>query len=173
MADDAKPRKKSVALSPTARLDLIRDRLKPMGFAQLAAKYGVTETTARTIFYQWARENEERGISGLSKRDPIEIVWESVARLESWITQLADIAYDPDAENSHRTAAIRAQMDAQAKLTDLLQATGILPKHLGRLRIEADVRYVAQTIIQVLQEEQVPESVQERIIGAIRGASSN
>lgn len=153
--------------------DLVVDRLQPMSWAALAAKYGISDRMCRKIFYAWAKKNEEgRTVSDFQGRDPIEIVWESAARYERWIEQLARLAFGAEVQDSVRVGAINSASNIQQKLIDLLQATGILPKQLGKLRIEADIRYVAQAILQVFDEEGVPEQTRERVIRAIQSASS-
>jgi hypothetical protein len=151
---------------------LIRDRLRGAAWGTLAEKYGIDGSTARRIFYAWRQSNHGKKHMDLSGRDPIEIVWETAARYEAWIEQLAEIAWDPDAQDSVRVGAINSQMAATEKLTTLLQATGILPRHLGKLRIEADVRLVAQRILEVFAEEEVPEHVQRRVVGVLSAGST-
>lgn len=150
---------------------IVADRLKPMSWTALGKKYGLDERTCRKIYHDWTLHNQGRP-ADMSQRDPIDIVWESVGRYEGWIEQLALVAHGPETPESVRVSAISAQMSAQQKLTELLQATGILPKQLGKLRIEADVRYVAQAILQVFQEEDVPVHVRQRVAQAIQSATT-
>lgn len=149
---------------------IVADRLKPLSWAAIGAKHNLDPSTCKRVFYEWRRSVKPG--TDLQGKDPIEIVWESVERYENWIEQLTEIAFGPETQESVRVGAINAQMTAQQKLTELLQATGILPKQLGKLRIEADVRYVAQAILQVFEEEGVDARVRERVVGVIRGASS-
>jgi hypothetical protein len=172
----AQPRKQEPRLSAEDTVvrnrALIADRLKPMSWVALAAKYNLHERYCRRIFYKWSKSNQGRNLTDVAGRDPIEIVYESVARYEGWIEQLTEVAFSPEASDASRVAAITAQMNAQSKLTELLQATGILPRELGKLRIVADVRYVAQAILTVFEEEKVPTQVRERVIEVIRASSS-
>jgi hypothetical protein len=66
---------------------------------------------------------------------------------------------------------VKARLEAMRQQTELLQAIGVLPKHLGQLQIHIDQRRVAMTIIAKLKEHAVPLNIQEDIVHAIEAAS--
>lgn len=55
--------------------------------------------------------------------------------------------------------------------TELMQASGLLPRALGQLRIEADVRLTAARIVEVFEHYHVPEDAQRAVVAALTEAS--
>lgn len=138
-----------------------------MKWAAIAEKYEMTERGAHGIWDAF-RDQAKPVLRG---RDPIDLVWEMTERYEAWIEQLAELAATADNDNA-RVGAIRAQLDAQVKQSDLLQATGILPRNLGKLRVEADVRFVATKLVEILDKRKVPVDVQREIMDVLRPSNN-
>jgi hypothetical protein len=59
-------------------------------------------------------------------------------------------------------------MDAMSKQTELLVASGLLPRNLGVVRYETDMRQAARTIVAVLKERGVGPEVLRDIQQALR-----
>lgn len=147
---------------------LVEDSLRGGSEEALAERYGITDRQVRNVMKEW-RETEKPTMAG---RHPIEIVWESVDRYQAWIGQLAEIAADPKVQDSVRVGSINAQVSTQDKLIDLLQKSGILPRDLGELRIQADVMFLSKRLVEVFERHNVSHSVTEdvlKVLGAAQG----
>lgn len=66
-----------------------------------------------------------------------------------------------------RVGAVNARMSARQKITELLQAVGVLPHDLGSMRVEIDARFTAQRIVAVLNEYNVPDEVRDALVAAL------
>lgn len=147
--------------------DIVAARLRGLGWAQIARTYGLTVRRVQQIFAAWRQENKT-----LRHQDPLDIVDELLEQYQGAAEELALVAVNAD-NTSARVGAIRARMEAMKNIAELLQAVGVLPKDLGTLRVEMDVRYVAETILRVFDEEDVPERVQQRILQVLEGPAAN
>jgi hypothetical protein len=108
----------------------------------------------------------------MRNEDAIAIIDELVLGLQGAIRELAWVAHTAK-HDSARVGAIRARVDAMEKLAGLLQSVGVLPMNLGKLRVELDVRFLADTILEVLTEEAVPEHIIDRLMQALDRAPAN
>lgn len=156
---EAKTDKEATWLTRAERnLDLCRARARGRPWHKIAEEFDVSERQARKIWFAW-RETRQTNLRG---RDPLEIVWEAAERYEAWIEQAAELALTTE-HDSTRLGAIKVQARLEEQLTSLLQEVGILPKNLGRLRIDWDVRWMIEQIVTVFKEEKVPVDAQARI----------
>jgi hypothetical protein len=48
-----------------------------------------------------------------------------------------------------------------------MQAAGLLPKELGKLRLQADVRAVAAQVVRVFHDHGVPAEIETAVIAAL------
>jgi hypothetical protein len=147
-------------------VELIVDRNRGLPWSIIAKRYGVTERQARERYAAW-REAEQAAISG---RQPLEVVYELLDRYEAIQGQLAVIA-ETAPSASTRVSALRAQMDAMTRQTDLMQASGLLPRRLGQLRVEHDVRVTAARIVEIFEQYGVPEEAKKAVVAAIDSGS--
>jgi hypothetical protein len=99
-------------------------------------------------------------------RDPIEFVHEMIDRFESAIEEMAKIRTNGES-GAVKVGATRVQIEAMLKQAELLQATGLLPRNLGALRAERDVRLVVAVIAEEFRRHKIPirviEGIQERL----------
>jgi hypothetical protein len=156
-------------LSPeeqTARnAQIVRDRAEhELSWAKIAEKHGITDRQCRNIFRRWM----EHG-APIETRDPIELVDDL---LRGFMTDLWEFTEVADAGWKTRNlnvvvGAVRSRMDARVKAIELLQATGRLPKDLGKLRVEHDVRFLIEQVIEVFDEFKVPREAQEALIARL------
>jgi hypothetical protein len=145
---------------------LVEDSLRGASEAALAERYKITDRMVRIVMSEW-RNAEKPTMAG---RNPIEIVWEAVDRYQAWIAQLADVAADGKTQDSVRVGAINAQVSTQDKLLDLLQKSGILPRDLGELRIQADVMFLSRQLVEVFERHNVSSDVTKDVLNVL-GAS--
>lgn len=138
---------------------IIVDWLRGMDYPALSAKWNLSERQLKEIIARF-REHHKPVHEGA---DPIDIVYTMLDRYSAWISQLAVIADEADADSA-RVGAVNAQMSAQNKSAELMQATGLLPKNLGTLRLELDVRLLTQKLIKVLNDHEAPIELKEAIV---------
>lgn len=167
MAEARKPRKPRKNLTAVEQVErnetLAMDKLRGASWEKLMVKYDLSESQVKRCFKAWRQANAPK----LREKDPFEIVWESVERYEQWIEQLADIALDAD-QDSAKVGAINSQARLQAQRDELLQKSGILPQNLGKLKVEHDIRYIAQAIVKVFDEDDVPLDTRRKVLGLLR-----
>lgn len=142
--------------------ELVADRAKGWAWAKVAKKYDITVRQAHNI---WDDE-KSRHIPALTEEDALSVVYESLARYEEWQNQLADVT--EDSNGAVKVGAIRAQMDCENRATELRQATGLLPKNLGKLAVEWDVRFVVRQVVAVLEEHEAPPQMQKALLEALK-----
>jgi hypothetical protein len=101
-------------------------------------------------------------------RDPVEVVDQMLERYESFGERLIGIA-DTATNDSARVGAIKAAMEAMKAQAELMQAIGVLPRSLGQMAVEIDLRRVARAAIDVLDRNGVPVEVQRELVQAVSG----
>lgn len=99
----------------------------------------------------------------LRHQDPLEII-EDI--LEGYQADLSELAMVSSATKNEavRVGAINARMGARDRIVALLQATGILPRELGRLRVELDVRFIAEQVIVIMEKYGLPEEGMDELL---------
>lgn len=147
--------------------ELVRFRLSGASWKQVSEKFEITERQGRNILEDY----KLRSKPVLRDADPAEMVWESVERYEGMYETLGQTALAADNDRS-RIAAVNGMMTALSKRDELLQASGILPRNLGRLKIDHDVRFIVQSVIKVLNDDGVPETTQRRLLELLRTAQA-
>jgi hypothetical protein len=142
---------------------LVADRNRGLTWAVVARRHGLQERQARQIYAEW-RDSEE---PALVQRDPVQWLEETLHRYDSIIGELASTAESAD-NTAARVGALKAQMDAMSRQTELLVASGLLPRNLSVIRHETDMRQAARTIVAVLKERGVGLDVLRDIQQALR-----
>lgn len=120
-------------------LEVVRLRLKGLSWPAVGEQVGLKEGRCKQIWSRW-REEAKPFIEGL---DPLDYVTEMVARYDQQYETLAEMAYDEKTPASARVGAVNAQRAVMESQATLLQETGMLPRNLGKLQVELDVRYLA------------------------------
>jgi hypothetical protein len=142
---------------------LVADRNRGLTWSAIALRHGLQERQARQIYAEW-RDSEE---PTLVQRDPVQWLEETLDRYDSIIGELASTAENAD-NTAARVGALKAQMDAMSRQTELLVASGLLPRNLGVIRYETDMREAARTILAVLRAHGVGEDALRDIQQALR-----
>ena len=75
-------------------------------------------------------------------------------------------------QDSNKIGALKAFLDARMRQMELMQIVGLLPRNLGALKVDLDVRALVGIILDVFNEDDVPMSTQEKIMAIVqaRGA---
>lgn len=138
---------------------IVVDWLRGMDLPALGAKWNLSERRLQEIIAVFREQHKpvHRGA------DPIDVVYQFLDRYHAWIAQLAEIA-DQAENDSARVGAVNSQMAAQHRMAELMQATGLLPRNLGTLRLELDVRVLTQKLVKVLKDHDAPPELMEAIV---------
>lgn len=126
--------------------------------------------SCRRVWSQW-REQEKLDIQEM---DPLDIVYDQLTRLETQVERLGDIA--EDCRKSFPAAAVgahRAQGAAMAQQAELMLATGIMPRNLGKVQVELEVRYVLTRLIDIFDRYGLPAEARRELIQVFRRDASD
>lgn len=158
----AKPKPKGRAQKVSAHEKVQRDsqvvalRAQGLSWRKVAAEVKLTERSCRRIWSDWTKANRHT----IQNIDPLDVAIEQLVRLDSDIEQLAEIGANKKEMAAARVGAIRAKGIAMQQQTELLQALDLLPRNLGKLQVELEIRYVIQALM-VWAEEFVTGLVAE------------
>lgn len=139
----------------------MRDRQADLTWEQIAAKHDISARMCRYIYRDWMAN-----AAPTLQADPVQVVDDLLRGFltDLWeFTEVADAAWQRN-QYAVVVGAVRSRMDARSKAVELLQATGRLPRDLGRLRVEIDMRFVIEQIIDVFDEFKVPEGAREALV---------
>lgn len=179
------------------RLRLSYPNLTWEQIAELAAenrpKWKVTPDHARKMYAAWSVEKQ----SELAEPDALELVQEHIAGFRDVRERAAQAAREanggfamrPSAETGELAeitiapqpqlvlGALKIIADMRVKEIGLLQETGLMPKNLGRLELELDLRHTTQVFIAILDKyvpkDQLPDAeleLLEVLEGQLRNA---
>jgi hypothetical protein len=109
----------------------------------IAQHHGVQERQARRIYEEWRDENLETQVA---VRDAREWLFDLIIRYEEIIGSLALVAAEAD-NDAARVGALKAQMAALDRLTELFALAGLLPRNP---RTEIEVRDLVQKVALVI-----------------------
>ena len=142
--------------------DVVRARARGLGWEEIAGRFGLSERQCRRILDDY-RASESR----LHEIDPIETVEGALDQYDAAIEELALLA-ERTAHDAVRLGAIKTRLDVLRGKLDLMAAVGVLPRDLGQLHVEIDVRNVVRAIVNVFDEHGVPREAQEAVARVLR-----
>lgn len=150
---------------------IVRDRFDArMSWPQIAKKHGITDRACRKIVRQWLEED-----GPTAPEDSLQVVDDLLRGFNSDVweaTEAIDLAWEQGLPNAI-IGGIRTRMDARIKAVELLQATGRMPKDLGTLHVEHDVRFLIEQIVEVFDEHGVDPKVRRALMTRLRPATLN
>ena len=146
---------------------LVSDRLQGASLPELARCYGLSERQCRNILREW----REAGVAELEADDALAVVHEFIERYRQIEVSLAELAKRAD-NSAAAVGALRGRTEAVDRQVQLMQAAGLLPKELGQLRLQADVRSVAARVVTVFRDHQVPAETARAVIAALTEEAS-
>lgn len=147
--------------------DLCIDHALGLSYPKLAAKYGLSESGARKIYDLWMQSEIER--DAVEDKDAVMRAYEYRARFEAIEQRLAEIAVENADNDNARVGALRTLLTATNQRIALDQAMGKLPRQLGKLRIDLDVRHVSAVLVKVLKDYDFPEDGLREIQRVLKG----
>jgi len=154
-------------LSSIARVErnaeVVRDRARGFGWTRVAERHDLSERQCRRICEEWreARPREH-------DQDPLELFEELLESYNSGIEDLA-LVLEEASQDAVKVGAIKARVALIEDKAKLLQAVGLLPWNLGRLKEERDLRVLADTVWDVMDRHGVSEEARKDLAATIRG----
>lgn len=142
---------------------IMEARLRGISAIRVAQMFDVSRDTVVRVMREFRNANPT-----LRTQDPIEIVDEMLLGYQADLEELAVISATAKNDNA-KIGAVNSRMVARDRIISLLQSTGVLPHDLGKLKVEIDVRYIAQTLVTVLSKHQIDEGIQRELLEALRG----
>jgi hypothetical protein len=151
--------------------------------AQVAEEFGVTSRWSEKVWAEWCKQEKEI----LLEEDPLEVVLEHIAGFRDLRLKAArvfhesagstvvttDEAGNPTGEvtvganSAARVGAIRVMMELRSKEIDLRQETNLLPRNLGKLQVELDVRWIVEQIVGLIVKYDMPEAAQDELLALL------
>lgn len=155
---------------------VVRLRLAGRTWAEIAEEVGLTDRACRAAWYAF-RDSEK---TLMVEEDPLDVVFEHIAGFKELRRLSAEVfaesaavpAKDKDgnfvklkgggylmagANSSVRVAALKLVAEMRVREIDLRQQTGLLPRNLGKLQVELDVRWILDQVFLLLQKHDVPD----------------
>ena len=147
---------------------IVSARFRGVPEVELASRYELDPSTVRRIMAEYRASRPS-----LAAIDPLEAVRDALDGFDEVIADLVRIAEETH-HDSTRLGAIKARRETLGARIDLLRAAGVLPSDPWLLWQRLDANEVAKEILVVLDDEGVPERVQERIVATVEsgGAAS-
>lgn len=146
--------------------EIVVDRARGMSWGAIERKHGITTRQCQNVWTKFADERKP----ALEGQDPLDVIVELIEGYRAQEEHLAELSDETDVVNE-KIAAIREQRAHKEARTELLQAIGYLPKNLGTLAIEVDVRFLAQTVVEILDRHDVPVDARKELVEALRHRS--
>ena len=135
----------------TARnCEIITARIRGLSWATIARTYGLSERQCQQILRDYRGTNPT-----LRHHDPLDIIDGVIEGLQGAIEELALISATTRSD-SVRVSAINAKLNVHAQIVKTLQTIGVLPNDLGVLRFEVDARIMAERVIGVIDQYNLP-----------------
>jgi hypothetical protein len=142
--------------------EVVADRVRGLRWATIAQRHALSERHCREIVQRWHQTRP-----GLGDRDPLEAVAEVLEQLEGVIERLSLLADQP-VQDSVRLGALKALLAAQHERVELLMSVGLLPRDLGLVRHEIDIRRLTRTVMDVFDRHGVASDVRMDVAEALR-----
>lgn len=142
--------------------EIVAAKMRGLTWVQISRTYGISASRCKAVHANYREANPT-----LRHKDPVEIVDDLLEGYQASIEELALISAMSTNANA-RVGAINSKMVAYGKVSELLQAVGVLPHDLGHLKIEVDARFVAETVVKVMRDNGVSEEVELELARALR-----
>jgi hypothetical protein len=144
--------------------EIVVDKTLGMTWPQIAAKHNMTARAAQMVYKQW----RDDAMEAYNEDEALELAFDYKARFEAVEAKFAEIAAS-SINDSARVGALRSLVTTTVQRLALDQAVGRLPRNLGKLRVELDVRHVSQVVVATMKKHGVPEEAMREIQLALRG----
>jgi hypothetical protein len=145
---------------------IVADRAAGLTGATVAARNGLAERQCRNVV---AKHREEQPPPW--EHDPVEVLPGQLEQLDALIERLALVA-EQSAHDAVRLGELKAQLTALKQRRELLQATGLMPRNLGLIVQEIDMRRVTDDAVRVLKQHDVSRELVDDLVAALRSHSA-
>jgi hypothetical protein len=143
--------------------DVIAARARGLSWREVSRRFDISDRHCRRIVAEY-RESGPK----LHEVDPVEVIEDALASYDAAIEDFALLA-EQTGHDGTRLGAIRGRLEATSAKLGLMTSVGVLPRNLGRLAVEIDVRKAAATAIDVLDRNGIPPEVQQQLAEALQG----
>lgn len=155
-AVDMSDRKRGTAAQKVDRdARLVADRARGLGWAALAAKYGITARQAQNIW-------KGRPQPAPTGSDPLAEVLELLESLAIAAEDLAELA-ESTGNDSIRIGAIKSRVDMQLRRFELMRQYGLAPWGQS----EAEVMEALGVVLGVLSQAELSEELRRQLAAAL------
>jgi hypothetical protein len=122
--------------------------------------------TGRGAAKAWARwKDVDRAF--MQKENPVDVIHEHIAGFKELREDAARLAQSKHVAVA--LGALRLIADLRSREIALRQETGLLPHDLGTVRLELDVRFLMEKVIDVLERNKVPREEIAELIAVLDG----
>lgn len=154
----------TVAERESRNMEIVTARLgRGLSWATISKTFDLSERNCRRIVTTWKNAQP-----ALKTVDPIKEIEDTLYRLEGAAEEFALIA-QTTTNDSARVGAIKARVDTIWKRVELMQASGVLPNDLGTLRVEMDIRAVAQRVLLTIEQLDLDPEGAQKLMSAVTG----
>jgi len=103
----------------------------------------------------------------MQKENPVDVIHEHIAGFKELREDAARLAQSKHVAVA--LGALRLIADLRSREIALRQETGLLPHDLGTVRLELDVRFLMEKVIDVLERNKVPREEIAELIAVLDG----
>lgn len=141
------------------------DWSRGLSYDQLVEEHGLSIRRCQQI----VQELRDARINVLGLSDPMFGLRQAHSIVLHWITAISDYAKlaKSASQDSVKLGAMRDRDRALEQFTGVLQELGVLPKHLGTLRVQEDFIGVMETLLDKMDELEIPHDVQRQLVEAV------
>jgi hypothetical protein len=143
---------------------VVADRVRGLSWPTIAQRHGLSERHCRTI---WA---DQAPVLSVEDFDPLELVREAIAQYDGLLEDLALLA-ESASQDAVRLGALKSKVSVIGERLVFLQAVGLLPRDLGLLQQERDIRMIAHLLVDLFERYGLPPEAEEELLRAL-GASN-
>lgn len=135
--------------------------LDGLEFVEIAERVGLSDRQCRAYFQEWQDEDK----TALVRENGVDIVHEALAGLRALRQEAAAVYRAADESNVNgQIGALKLMADTRMREIELRQSSGLLPKNLGRIQVDLDMRFVLESIIHVFEQYAVPKEAGEKLV---------
>lgn len=147
-------------------LEVFKDWCKGLTGEALASKHGLGIRRCEQI----VAELRDARVQALQINDPLfglRLAHDLLIHYRAAISEYAQLAESAGTQASVKIAALRERDRAQEAFKLLAQELGLVPKHLGTLRVQEDFLALVDALLDQMDEEGLALDVQRRMIEAV------
>jgi hypothetical protein len=142
---------------------IVAMKARGKSWPQISEAVGVGVRQCQKIHKAYREEHRT-----LRHHDPVSIVDELLEGYQADLADLTQVYEDAD-QSAAKVGAVKARREVRERITELLQAVGVLPHDLGTLRLELDAEVVIAQFMAVMERYNVPEEAFDEVLESLGG----